>query len=327
MSIQTPAIKDENGLIIQDSIAEVVAPTIEGINQYLMIRGHNTKNPILLFVHGGPGQSEIGYIRKYQAELEKRFTVVRWDQRGAGLSASAHLKKEDLSLSQLIADTLAVTDYLIARFRQPKIFIAGHSWGTILATHAVQKCPDKYMAYIGIGQFVDAQKSEVISYEHTLNEAKAQNNQEVVEELKKIGPPPYGALDFLVRARCLSQLGGVFKTEPAINMQEAFMASSEYSPDVKADYMNHAMVSTEILAPEILKVRFLEDISTFLLPVYFIMGQHDYHTPSALVAQFYEQINAPQKEFILFEQSAHMPQLEEHEKLNQTLIDILEKCC
>lgn len=327
MSIETPAIQNEQGQVIPESMAEIISVNIGGIQQYLMIRGEHKDSPILLCIHGGPGQSEIGYIRPYQEALEKRFLVVRWDQRGAGLSASPNLPQESFSLSHFVSDTLQVTDYLIQRFNQPKIFITGHSWGSILATHAVQNSPEKYRAYIGVGQFVDAQKSEVIAYQHSVAEAKRQNNADLLEQLESIGQPPYDAPAFLVRAKCLSQLGGVFKTAPSIDMGQAFMTSTEYSPSVKSDYMPNAMASSEVLAPEILQVRFLEDIHSFDLPVYFIMGKHDYHTPTAMVEQFYHQITAPQKELILFENSAHMPQLEEHQAFNQTLIRILDECC
>jgi pimeloyl-ACP methyl ester carboxylesterase len=325
MSARTPKIKDQHGKVVLNSIAEIERIRIGGINQYLMIRGNNIKNPVILFVHGGPGQSEIGYIRQSQKELEEKFVVVRWDQRGSGLSASKDIPKESLNINILVSDTNEITEYLIKRFNQPKILIAGHSWGTIIATNAVKNTPEKYLAYIGVGQFVDAKEGEKISYDYTTSEAKKQNNMKVINKLEKIGPPPYTADDFLIRAQCLSMLGCVFKTDPTINMGKTLMLSPEYTLLTKLSYMKNALASSKILAPEILQVKFLEDIKEFKVPVYFLMGKYDYHTPTAMVEKFYNQLQAPKKDLILFEKSAHVPQLEENEKFNKTLIRILEE--
>jgi len=239
--------------------------------------------------------------------------------------STENIPKELLNTNTLVSDTIQITDYLIKTFNQPKIFIAGHSWGTIIATNTVKNWPEKYLAYIGIGQFVDAKEGEKISYEYSLLEAKKQNNIEVIEQLEKIGNPPYTADDFLKRAQCLSMLGCVFKTNPNIDMGEALMSSTEYTELVKSNYIKNALTCSKILAPEILKVKFLEDIKELKVPVYFIVGKYDYHTPTAMVEKFYNQLKAPKKELISFENSAHVPQLEENERFNKTIIRILEE--
>jgi len=322
---RTPVIKDGEGKVLPESIARIQKIEIGGVSQYLMIRGNDIGNPVLLFVHGGPGQAEIGYIREVQKELEERFVVVRWDQRGAGLSASDEVPAESLTTETLVSDADEITDYLIKTFGQPKIYIAGHSWGTVIATKAVYAHPEKYRAYIGAGQFVDAQKGEVLSYEYALAEARRQQNPEVLEQLKAIGTPPYSAEKFLIRAQCLSRLGCVFHTPPELNMGKALMLSSEYTLPAKLKYMKNGHLSAERLAPEILKVNFLGEIEELRVPVYFIMGKHDYFTPTALAEQFCDQLQAPSKELIVFEDSAHVPQLEEPGRFNRTLIRILEE--
>lgn len=324
MSIKTPAIKDQHGKVIANSIAEVKKIMIGGVNQYLMIRGNSINNPVILFIHGGPGQSEIGYIRECQRELEEKFIVVRWDQRGSGLSSKG-ISKESLNLNTFILDVNEITDYLIKRFNQSKIFISGHSWGTIIATNVVKNTPEKYLAYIGVGQVVDAKEGEKISYDYTMSEAKKQNNVKVIKKLEKIGPPPYKPEDFLMRAQCLSMLGCVFKTKPKINMGKTLMSSSEYNLSTKLGYIRNALTCSKILASEMLQVKFLEDIKELEVPIYFIMGKYDYHTPTVVVEKFYNQLQAPKKDFILFENSAHVPQLEENKKFNKTLIRILEE--
>lgn len=324
MLVKTPELKDHQGKVIPNSIAKIEKIQIGGVTQYLMIRGNNINSPVILFIHGGPGQAEIGYIRETQRELEEKFVVVRWDQRGSGLS-SENIPEESITINMIISDANEITDYLIRRFNQPKIFIAGHSWGTILATNAVKNAPEKYLAYIGVGQFVDVKEGEKISYDYTMSEAKKQKNIDVIAQLEKIGPPPYTSDDFLIRAQCLSMLGCVFKTEPKINMGEALMLSPEYGQSTKLNYLKNAIASSKLLAPAILSVQFLDDIKELKVPIYFIMGKYDYHTPTAMVEVFCNQLQAPKKELILFENSAHVPQLEESEKFNKTLIRILEE--
>lgn len=320
---RTPEIKDQYGKIIPNSIAEIKKVTIGGVKQYLMIRGNNINNPVILFVHGGPGQADIGYTRETQKELEEKYVVVRWDQRGSGLS-SKNIPKNTLNINTLVSDINEITDYLLKRFNKLKIFIAGHSWGTIIATTAIKNTPEKYSAYIGIGQFVDAKEAEKISYDYTMSEAKRQNNMEAVEQLEKIGPPPYAQDASFTRAHCLSMLGCIIKTQPCIDIEKSIMSSPEYTPFTKLNYQKNALSSAKILALEMLKVDFLEHIKELKVPVYFIMGKYDYFTPTVLVEKFCNQLQAPKKELFLFENSAHIPQLEENEKFNKTLIKILE---
>lgn len=322
---RTPQIKDKNGKVIENSIAEIRKVTVGGVSQYLMIRGNNINNPVILFIHGGPGQAEIGYIRELQKELEEKFVVVRWDQRGSGLSASKHIPKESINAHTLVSDANEITDYLIKRFNKSQIFIAAHSWGTIVATNAVKNNPEKYSAYIGIGQYSDSKESEKTSYEYAVSEAKRQNNKEILKQLEKIGPPPYTADDVLTRAQCLSQLGCIFKTEPQINMSKSLMLSPEYNLVTKLYYLKNALSSIQMLKPELLKVNFLEEVTELKVPVYFIMGKYDYFTPTSIVEKFYNKLQAPKKELILFENSAHIPQLEENQKFNKTIIRILEE--
>lgn len=321
---KTSLIK-EDGKVVSNSIAEITKVKIGGIDQYLMIRGNNIDNPVIFFIHGGPGQSEIGYIREYQKQLEKKFTVVRWDQRGAGLSNLKDINNENLSLDKLVSDTHEITDYLIKIFNQPKILLAAHSWGTIIATNVVNQTPEKYLAYIGVGQYVAVDEGEKISYLYTLEEGKKQNNKEVISKLEEIGNPPYSKDDFFERAQCLSMLGGVFKSEPEISMGKSFLFSREYDLLTKLNYQKNGMNSSKILIEDMFKVNFLKNVKELKVPTYFIMGKYDYFTPTQLVKKFYEQLKAPKKKLIIFENSAHMPQLEEHDRFNNTIITIWEE--
>ncbi len=307
------------------AIEELEALTINGSRQYLLIRGKNCNNPILLFVHGGPGQGEIGYMTQAQEVLEENFIVVRWDQRGAGLSRKDKMSHQNISKKIIIEDVLAVTDYLRERFAREKIYLCGHSWGTIIATHAVYEHPEKYAAYIGVSQFVDGQKGEVIAYRDTLAIAKERQASEVIEILGNIGEPPYNEKACLTRAQCMGMLGMICRSQPSIDMHEAMLASPYYDTVTKNLYYENAFASTNILIQDIMQVSFLNHIKEFQLPVFFLAGRFDYHTPLELMEEYYKCMRAPMKELIVFEHSGHLPQLEETKRFEEVVVGIKEK--
>lgn len=320
--MRTPKIRDAQGNIDPYSIAEIIKLNIGGVEQHLMIRGKNIQNPILLFVHGGPGQAEIGYIRTYQKTIEEHFTVVRWDQRGAGLSYSKIIPQDTFTIDVFRADLNEVTDYLIQRFNQPKIIIAGHSWGTVLATYAVKDYPDKYSTYIGIGQVVSSMEAERISYRYVKNEAELQNNKRVLRELQKIGEPPHSEREALIRANCQGRIGGITKRNPPKSIISLLISSTEYSFIHKLNYFKSCISSAKTMYSQVIKIDFLKEIKKFDIPIFFIAGKYDFVTPTSLVQKFYDELDAPKKELIVFKNSGHLPQLEECEQFAQTLIKI-----
>lgn len=146
---------DEEGNILENSIAERCFAEINGAKLGMIIKGQDTSNPILLFVHGGPGMPEYFLTKDYPTGLEEYFTVAWWDQRGAGLSYSSDINKEDMTIEQFVEDTIAVTNFLREKFGQEKIYLMGHSWGSFIAIEAAQKAPELYEAYIGVGQITN----------------------------------------------------------------------------------------------------------------------------------------------------------------------------
>jgi pimeloyl-ACP methyl ester carboxylesterase len=159
---------DKNGKVIEGSISEKVYTKINGVNMGMIIKSKNRSNPVLLFVHGGPGMPEYPFTETYPAGLEENFTVVWWDQRGAGLSYNSDIQKETMTTEQFVSDTVKVTNYLRERFGQDKIYLMGHSWGSYIAIQAAAKSPELYHAYIGVGQISNQMESEKIAYEYMI---------------------------------------------------------------------------------------------------------------------------------------------------------------
>ena len=169
-------------------------------------------NPLLLFLHGGPGSAEIGTARAHQRGLEQHFLVVNWDQRGAGKSTRSGPPPD---VAQLVADTLELTTYLLERFRRRKLYLVGHSWGSTLGLLAAAR-PELYHAFIGSGQLVHSAEGERLSYAYTLQRARAANNRAAVRQLGRFSPPYGSDVDKLLTQRAwLFWFGGFFTSATA----------------------------------------------------------------------------------------------------------------
>ena len=144
----TAPIKGVNSISLLEKVS------IGGTNQWITVRGEDRRNPILLYLHGGPGHAEMGSNPRFK-ELEKRYVVVNWDQRGSGKSFSPNLSKETLNVDQFLSDTHEMVEMLKKRFGREKIYLVGHSWGSLLGMIEISKHPESLYAYVGVGQFAD----------------------------------------------------------------------------------------------------------------------------------------------------------------------------
>ena len=187
----TDAILTNAGTPMVGSVAELIRVPIGGHDQALMIRSTSTDNPVLLFLAGGPGGTELGAMRRHGRALEKDFVVVTWDQRGTGKSYDSLDPTSTLTLQQAVRDTIEVSNYLRNRFGQDKIYLLGQSYGSILGVLAAQQHPELYRAYIGVGQMVDPRETDVVFYTDTLAWARRTGDAALVDKLTSSGPPPY----------------------------------------------------------------------------------------------------------------------------------------
>lgn len=168
----TPSIVDSAGQLYDNSVTEIRDIVINGVAQRILLRGQDKSKPVLLVVHGGPGAPDQVMLRGTGATLEDIFTVVYWDQRGAGASYSGVAEQpESITLKQIVSDGLELTAYLRGRFTQPKIYLQGHSWGSLVGVHMVTKKPDFFHAYFGVGQLANMRRSEPLSYAFALEQA------------------------------------------------------------------------------------------------------------------------------------------------------------
>ena len=326
----TRPFRTPDGKKLANSIARTQRITINGIKQFVTIRGIDRRNPILLWLHGGPGSLSMPLYMHYNADLENHFTVVYWDQRGSGKSYSARIPPESMTLDQFVADTHELTNWLRKQINQDKLVLVGHSWGGLLGMHVIAKHPTDYHAFVAVSPVSNGAESERLSYNFTLSTAQQKQDTIALATLRRIGTPINGqykeGLGALRQQRNLVQkYGGVFHQNITATSSKIFARSNEYG---LLDYlkMNKIIRLSYPMAQAIWPVMDLKSqIPTVSIPVYYCLGKYDYNCPATLVADYYESLQAPVKELIWFNESAHAPCLEEPQKFNALLTKLKER--
>jgi pimeloyl-ACP methyl ester carboxylesterase len=310
-----------------NSIHELSKITLGNYPQSVSIHGNDTNLPILLMLHGGPGQPQIGFIRYFTEALESEFIVVNWDQRGSGKSYSSSIDPATMNINQFLDDTIELTKYLLQRFGKQKLFLCGHSWGTALGLLACQKNPELFEAYIGVSQIVNMPKGELISYNFTLQKAIESNNQKAITELKKIGTPPHKSLtDILLQRKWLDHYNGTTYELKMNKIMQKASSTKEYNLwDWLWRFRKGMFFSLDHLLQDLLNIEFDKSIQEIKIPFYCLEGTSDYQVPFELAQSFFEQIKAPHKKLIMFEQCGHMIPFEQTALFCKTMIEIKNK--
>ena len=299
--------------------------TLGGMKQTIHIWGTKAENPVVLFLHGGPGVPNRHGMARAHMDLIDDFTIVAWDQRGTGGSYFG-CDPATLTLDQLISDCAELLDYLRKTLNKDKIFLLGASWGTELGTFVCHRHPDKVAGYIGYGQVVNGIENEAVSYAFALEKAKEANCTEDIAELEKIGPPVDGQYKpvfegLMAQRRIMKKYGGhstkkggyfsgtvlPILTSPELNLQDKIGTAKGYK------------VCLSQMWPTIVHYDFVKECNTFEMPYYIFQGRLDRNTPSSLVQEFYDVIQAPDKDLVWFENSAHGPMGEEPEKFKRLM--------
>ena len=329
---KTKPFTDQKGNHLENSIAQIYEVNINGIEQRLLIRGKNKNNPVLLHLHGGPGSPDHPFMKRDHSVLEDLFTVCYWEHRGSGASYSKNISSESMTINQIVEDGLEVVKYLKNMFPHDKLYLQGHSWGTVIGVHMVSEKPNWFHAYFGIGQIVDMSISDGLSYDFALHEAKKFENEKDIEILNKIGRPPYSSPEVwtqsVISQRQIMrpyQNKYINRSENLWDIYAAFIFYKEYSIKDKLSAMRGDPYSMWHLWPEVIEIDFSKSHQKFEIPIYFFHGRHDQTTNLQLVENYYSSISAPQKEIYIFEQSAHSPQLEEFDAYRTIIQSILKK--
>jgi len=295
--------------------------TLGGIPQWILVRGWDRRNPILLFLHGGPGFSETAVARLFSTRLEHEFTVVHWDQRGAGKSYRFGEDRSAWTIQDYVDDTRALIELLLRRFDQEKLFLVGHSWGTVLGMRIARDHPELLHAFVGIGQVVNWREQEEISYRWVTQRAQATGSTRAQEELAAIRPPYEHPSEMLIERKWLAHFGGDFYDGRGMRR---YVLSGALSPHYSLldglRFTRGIGAPLEMWLNEIRETNLFQTVPRVEVPVFFFAGKHDYNTAFEVVERYAEALEAPHKELVWFERSAHSPNLEEPDRFQEEMI-------
>lgn len=286
------------------SIAELATIPIGGHDQAMMIRGRDIENPVLLYLAGGPGGTDIGAMRA-DVSLEQRFVVATWDQRGAGKSYGALDPTDSFTLDQMVADTLEVTDYLRERFDEDKVFVVGQSWGSTLGALAVAERPDLYHAFVGIGQMVSQRETDIMFWEDTMAWATSTGRDDLAETLRRNGPPPYQEVSDYAPIVSYEHDWNAYPEFDGSNEMPSILFVPEYSFMDRINAFRGFLDTAATLYPQLQGIDFREDLPRLDVPYYMILGEHEARGRAVLANEWYDQLEAPYKESIVFAGSGH----------------------
>jgi pimeloyl-ACP methyl ester carboxylesterase len=286
-----------------NGIDEAMFVRIGGIDQWIQIRGQNRDNPVLLWLHGGPGFSTIVQTADF-VSWEKDFTVVMWDQRGDGRTFEKYGRSiaGTMTMERMADDGIEVADYLRQHLKKDKIILLGHSWGSMLGIRMIAKRPDLFSVYVGTGQSVNLSRALEVSYPLILEKARALGNARAVAEIEAVGPPPYTSmqqwgipiawenrLDGPTPRLSFLRVGGI----ATLNLFHRYWWEGAV---FSQQHMTAAMLAED--EPMI--------ATRFNLPIVFIQGETDIVTPTVLAREYFDRIEAPKKEFVLLPARGHL---------------------
>jgi len=297
-------------------VAELSTARLGGARQSLLIRGDHVSNPVVLFLHGGPGMPSMYLAHDFQPALEPDFTVVQWDRRGAGRSYDARFPAESLTVRRTLDDLYELTALLRDRFHTRRLYLVAHSWGTYLGLQAIHEHPEWYVAYVGMGQMTpDASASRRARRACVLDAAQSLHNPALYARLarryRSDSAPIRESDEFVVH-------GELYRSSTMWPLVRSGLGAPEYT---WADALHLARGAAFVNAHMVDNVAsgWMRGRPRVDVPVAMFLGRHDCNEPSDLAARFLDSMVAPVKRLVWFEASAHFPFWEEPEKFAREL--------
>ncbi|MCB0490089.1 MAG: alpha/beta hydrolase [Cyclobacteriaceae bacterium] len=327
-------IVDAEGKGLPNSVALIKDTTINGASQRLTIRGHDKSNPVLLRIHGGPGEFHMPQFNKFSGnDLEDIFTVCYWDQRGAGPAYSESLPDSSITLKNIVKDGLAISRYLIEKFGKEKIYLEGNSWGTVVGAYMVKEDPELFKAYFGVGQSSNLLENEILSYNFALTEATRNNDTLSILKLKKLGSPPYPSKEEATNAVPIQRSVLVKYATNNLHfsnsdLMKLVLLYDGWSMGFKWDILTKGKygISAPILWKEtMVDLNLIDNMPEWPIPVYIFQGSEDHFAETSLAKEYFDSISAPTKEFYLFDGNGHMASAENPKRYRELLQSILKQ--
>ena len=289
-----------------NGVEEAFFVRIGGIDQFVQIRGEDRSNPVILILHGGPGDDLVAFTPIFRA-WEQPFTIVQWGQRGAGKTYGRNGKHEgELTINRMTNDGIEVAEYLRTRLHKDKIILLGDSWGTILGIQMVKRRPDLFFAYVGTGQIVDTRNREAILYSALLDKVRGAHDVDGIRKLESIGPPPYKTYADLGVQRAVS---GRYAVESDRGYRALVEPIVLFAPNYSLADIYDLANAWRFSGPRLYKEFEAYDATKlglkFDIPVFFFEGERDTITPAELAEQYLQSIDAPAKGFVVLQNAGH----------------------
>ena len=321
----TAAIPGADGEPLPGSVAELAAVTIGGGEQVMMIRGRSIDNPVLLYLAGIPGGTDLGAMRS-DTTLEQDFVVATWDRRGSGKSYPALDPTDTFTLDQEVADTIEVTNYLRDRFDEDKIYLVGQSGGTTIGGLAVQQRPELFHAMVGVGQMVSQRETDVMFWEDTLAWAEETGQSDLAETLRDYGPPPYED----IRRYEAAVFGHEHDWNPypefdAGNEMPAILFVPEYAWMDRINAFRGVLDVFVVQYPQLQDLDFRRDLTSLEVPFYMVLGEHEARGRAVPANEWFQMLDAPVKERVIVPGSGHRPNFDQPGMFAELMAQVLDQ--
>lgn len=317
----------ETEQVVKSPVKEKIFIELGGEKQYVEMTGASDELPVLLFLHGGPGWPQTPHLRYFNADLTKDMIVVSWDQAGSGQSYMRNPNPEELSTKSLINDAHELTQYLKKKLNKEKIILLGFSYGSVIGLQLAERYPDDYYTYIGVSQIIDSQENWDVSMQWIKEQAESRNDTSALRQIELIEERDPSVCKteqecFMSKYQLLVKYNGTIYKEEIAN--EIAKAESYYDDYKEYDWFEAYNYTSSRLGGK----QFYTDLSNITsldLPVYFMAGRHDWNLPGIVAEKYLKTLNAPEKEFIWFENSGHEPPEEEPEEFNNRVVQIVKE--
>ncbi len=311
--VHTSTVKDFNGKSIDLEVDSREKVEINGCKQWIYLAGAQKDNPVILWLDGGPGGSELGWVRTYLGPLHANFTVVCWDQRGT--AGSYHTDKDSLTVDQYVSDVIVLSEMLAKRFGQQKIFLVGHSWGSVIGLLAAQKRSDLFHAYIGAAQHINSIENDSIGWQMILDGAKREGDQKTIDLMEEMGPPPYmkqnkdgsSAPDGDAYYQVLKRLYHYSPSAPAdigFDSMKIFLAP-EHTPLARINLVRGLLRGVKVVYPQLAFLDMEEEVPSLGCPLFLINARYDMTCVASISERWFYKVSAPGKRMLWLENSGH----------------------
>jgi pimeloyl-ACP methyl ester carboxylesterase len=316
-------LRTQAAITTPSGIDETIRLELGGLKQSILLRGEDRSKPVLLWLHGGPGYPSMPFAHRFDGELVKHFVVVHWDQRGAGQSFDPALSTAQLTPELYVADAHELVLYLRERFQQPKIYLVGHSWGSVLGSLVAARYPELLYAYVSVAHTPSTAQMIANTYTHALTQAHEAGDTQAAQALEALGPPPYTMEQYVTFATASAPYVSGMRNQPASFPFWDVLCSPAYSLGDSYAFFQGATLSQQAMYPQLLRIDLFMQATRFDLPIYIFEGRYDSGAFAGLVENHYAQITAPDKQLVWFEDSSHFPMYEEPAAFNQALLQVL----